>query len=461
MKKFFLRFLFVLLAFSAIFLAASCSDDSSSSDPRETGQQCVWDLLPQVLVNDYTSKPVIDREVDVGNGAKAKVAYYPIKEDLLHGIGGNYEYIYVAYCTVYNDRVIVKDSSGKESATTIAPISEIVVDDYTEALQLAGYTYTEELHDDSQREDDYGDWRLGFKRNKSGAVRDVYIQNDTESRKSFTGYGSSLENFDTYGVDMVGSSKATTIEVAGQNINGFRGSDDMFIYYCCDKETKTKDGKYAVGDIVFSDGSIISYTPKLSLTDEEIAKAVAVIFKVNGTKAYGVGIKYSDPGLAWCLDTAKGYAKDITDIHSPLSYSDINRTYLFAGDTDGSDNFAQIKAALGTDDDTGTLSNYPAFEFAINYKDKEGSHVKGTQYESGWYLPTVSELYDIYREQTIVNAALVKCGCSEDWFLYYYLSSSQCDGYSNYAYCFDFYSGPRMQEKNETYANVFCIRVFE
>ena len=78
--------------------------------------------------------------------------------------------------------------------------------------------------------------------------------------------------------------------------------------------------------------------------------------------------------------------------------------------SDGSDNFAKIKEALGNEDDTSNLSNYPAFEFAINYKDKDGSYVKGSVYENGWYFPTVAELYDIHKEIETVDAALEKCG---------------------------------------------------
>lgn len=58
-------------------------------------------------------------------------------------------------------------------------------------------------------------------------------------------------------------------------------------------------------------------------------------------------------------------------------------TVLFASCSDGSDNFEKIKAALGKDDDTGTLTNYPVFEFAINYKDRKESNVKGSDYENG------------------------------------------------------------------------------
>ena len=102
--------------------------------------------------------------------------------------------------------------------------------------------------------------------------------------------------------------------------------------------------------------------------------------------------------------TAKGHYKNITAIQCIPSGEAGN--LAFTGDTDGSDNFAKIKEALGNEDDTSDLINYPAFEFAINYKDKDGSHVKGTAYETGWYLPTVAELYDIHNEIETVDGHL-------------------------------------------------------
>lgn len=69
----------------------------------------------------------------------------------------------------------------------------------------------------------------------------------------------------------------------------------------------------AVGDIVFSDGSATPYSNGLTLTDEQKAAAVAIIFYANsdgtgtlGAKTLGVGLnrKYWVP---WCSTTAKAY----------------------------------------------------------------------------------------------------------------------------------------------------------
>lgn len=136
-------------------------------------------------------------------------------------------------------------------------------------------------------------------------------------------------------------------------------------------------------------------------------------------------------------------------------------TVLFASCSDGSDNFEKIKAALGKDDDTGTLTNYPAFEFAINYKDRKESNVKGSDYENGWYLPTVSELYDIYKEIKTIDAALEKCGGSK-FDASYYLSSSQHHTFPTQVSTLFFDNGS-FEEANKadsSRSDVCVIRVF-
>lgn len=119
--------------------------------------------------------------------------------------------------------------------------------------------------------------------------------------------------------------------------------------------------KYQVGDIVLNDGSYLR--DATSVSDEDKEKAIAVIYKVDGAKAYGVGLVHSKAGLAWCLETANGYDINFTELQCTILG---NPGDLFE-DTDGSDNFEKIGEALiaaGKTDDTKIEGNYPAFEFA-------------------------------------------------------------------------------------------------
>ena len=235
--------------------------------------------------------------------------------------------------------------------------------------------------------------------------------------------------------------------------------------------TEPKD----VGDIVFNDGSATPYakinertiTPKI--TTEEKAAAIAVIFYVgtglnsddaNGdsdnttVRTLGVGLKHDKTGLAWCrwnsrTDYANGFSKIITTITCTID----------SGDKNGSDNLEQIGNFLGTaNNDTTTLSNYPAFQFGKEYST---AATKGTDYDkSGWYLPSLAELYAIYNVKTTVDAASSLCGGSRfayDW----YWSSSQYASLDVDAYGLYFSNGYRDGlDKNNDEIYVCAVRAF-
>lgn len=230
---------------------------------------------------------------------------------------------------------------------------------------------------------------------------------------------------------------------------------------------KAPDSKKAVGDIVFNDGSATPYSSELILSDEQKEKAIAIIYKVDGSKSYGIGI-LSAESLQFCSQYANLDSEDLSANLCTPAGEDGNWT--FTGDTDGSDNFAKLKEALGSNDDTRISSFYPAFDFAYNYKERSRSHVYGTAYEDGWYLPTISELYDIYKEVDIVNSAIGLCDgidIKEYWFwsssykeTNEYTSSLGSKKYFYRGYAFGFSSGYIGEESQGGCANVCCIRVF-
>ena len=201
----------------------------------------------------------------------------------------------------------------------------------------------------------------------------------------------------------------------GNNAGGSTGGSEIL-------GTKAPNVAKAVGDIVFNDGSATPYTAELTLSDEQKAAAIAVIFKVDGGKTLGVGLKHNRSGLAWCTSDANAYNKNIETIQCPASGDAGNLT--FTGDTDGSDNLEQIASFLttaGLENDTTDASKYPAFYFAKNYKTTATN--LGAAYENGWYLPTVAELFDIWKVKATVDAASSLCGGSQFGDSYYWSSS--------------------------------------
>nr|WP_318706245.1 hypothetical protein [uncultured Treponema sp.] len=239
---------------------------------------------------------------------------------------------------------------------------------------------------------------------------------------------------------------------AGESTGGSTGGSEIL-------GTKAPDVAKAVGDIVFNDGSATPYTAELTLSDEQKAAAIAVIFKVDGGKTLGVGLKHNRSGLAWCTKDAKAYNTNIKTIQCPASGAAGNLT--FTGDTDGSDNLEQIAAFLTKNElenDTADASKYPAFYFAKNYKTTATNLTSA--YENGWYLPTIAELFDIWKVKATVDAASGLCGGSQFGTSGYW-SSSQYASYDDRAFILSFNSGDWNKFIKSYYSYYVCaVRAF-
>ncbi len=162
-----------------------------------------------------------------------------------------------------------------------------------------------------------------------------------------------------------------------------------------------------VGDIVFNDGSAMSYEDYNALSSAEQntlkANAIAIIFYKgtglnNGSdtttvRTLGVGLKHNTTNSQLCINGAEMINKNITAIQCNHSATGVSAT--FTGDLNGSDNFDQIVNFSGITD-TGTAANYPAFYFARNYKNT-ATNIIGTPYEDGWYLPSIAEFFQIWK----------------------------------------------------------------
>ena len=237
----------------------------------------------------------------------------------------------------------------------------------------------------------------------------------------------------------------------------------------------------AVGDIVFNDGSAMPYADFAALASDDKRNAlkpyaIALIFYKgtglnsdadNGApdtttvRTLGVGLNHYSSGQTWCLTSAKAYNNKIETILCPSTGS--NGSFDFTNDKNGSDNLEQIAAFLGVSNDTGVGLNstkseeeaaelYPAFYFAKNYKnEKTGSESEsripsGSEFETGWYLPSIAELFQIYAKGKgadkvfdIDAASEALGGGSFEGKIYW--SSSQDNSYANYVSIFGFEQG--------------------
>ena len=141
---------------------------------------------------------------------------------------------------------------------------------------------------------------------------------------------------------------------------------------------------WAPGDIIMSDNSIIKYEVinDNSFKFPEDKTPIAVIFgqsSVTGKKL-GVGIINIDSKIYYPWEK-----KDTSIINSKNCPNIVWDRNNATGDEDGSDNWDEICKV----DTNAILSEYPAFEYAINYG-KNNSFP--SVFSDGWYLPTVKEL---------------------------------------------------------------------
>ena len=203
---------------------------------------------------------------------------------------------------------------------------------------------------------------------------------------------------------------------------------------------------YAAGDVLFDDGTATPITSELSLSAEQKQHAIAVIFFVGTglnsantesqeSRTLGVGLYHNVDKAKWADSKANGYKAVIETIKCPSSGS--AGKYTFTGDRNGSDNLEQMskylknQSAGGVDDDTANSAMYPGFYWAKNYGSLKCS---STDYEEGWYLPTIAELYGISKYINYIDLLADKCEFSKfGKENHSYLSSTQNDGNTSIA----------------------------
>ena len=200
------------------------------------------------------------------------------------------------------------------------------------------------------------------------------------------------------------------------------------------------NSKYQVGDFVLKDGTILS---KDETPESNTVAAVIVRAATDDKPALGVGIVHNK--MAWCTESAAGYKTNITTLQG-----DITSDYM-----DGSDGWEKLKAACS--DAESNPENYPAWKYSLTYAKTNG--LTG-DLATGWYLPTVAELYTIYQNKTVVDASLSKAGGSTfgtNW----YWSCCQAPSDDNCARVLDFGDGGMGPSLKHGYGGCVCsVRAF-
>ena len=194
-------------------------------------------------------------------------------------------------------------------------------------------------------------------------------------------------------------------------------------------------------------------------TIDESNKPIGVIASAlyGGGVGKAIGLQKSASRLIWAPEDTTGYNTKFTEIQASYSGS-LSSGYTIKGDIDGSDNWEYICsiAPEGTQD---AATNYPIFNFANTYGTTAG--LTGTDYETGWYVPSVAEVYEVYKNKEVIQTSLTKAGGFTIGISYcYYWSSSQSASFNFYAYMVYFSDGSVGSYYKNYNGNVFVLQAF-
>ena len=274
----------------------------------------------------------------------------------------------------------------------------------------------------------------------------------------FTSTGATLNN-----VKIVSDTKAKAEVVCPYVVR----TTNVTVSYCESSATTTLKviesvaSSYAVGDIILTNGTKVSVANVETYTIDENNKPIGVVAMISDI--YGVstpkviGLQKSASKLMWAPSGTTGYGKKFTNIVCTPSKtgSGAALTATFTGDTDGSDNWEEICAVdpEGTADAT---TNYPIFNFANTYGTTAG--LTDTDYETGWYVPSIAELCEVYKNKDVIQTSLTKASGFTIGTSYYW-SSSQYASYSLNVYVVYFDDGGVYNP--DKYLNTYGVLVLQ
>lgn len=232
-----------------------------------------------------------------------------------------------------------------------------------------------------------------YKQNASGSGYTL-VSADTETKTGMTGSqtaaeGKSYEDFVQNDISQ--------LPIAAD------GSTVVKIYY-----DQIHVNPFAVGDIAMSNGIFLRPSAYSSYTGSAVPVGVVCKVYSDGESGVLLGIHNStasgDAGkFCWAPEDTTGFNTRFWDIIGRVSL--YNNQY--PEDKDGSNNWDVICA----EDPEGILdteTNYPAFNYALNYAENTG--LTGTLYETGWYIPTEYEFGYIDDNMDALNSTLEAVG---------------------------------------------------
>ena len=177
---------------------------------------------------------------------------------------------------------------------------------------------------------------------------------------------------------------------------------------------------FSIGDVLFTDGTKMKVEDvKNGIPDSKKSVALGIVVSTHnfGLSGKVVGVRQGS-NLSWASANSTGYYTEFSGIESHYNGSS-SSGYTFSGDLDGSDNWNYI--CKSDSSASANIVYYEIFNFANTYASTAG--LRNQDYKTGWYVPSVKELYDIYINKDIIQKSLLNAGgfCISG----YYWSSSQ------------------------------------
>ncbi|MFC2280474.1 MAG: DUF4959 domain-containing protein [Treponema socranskii subsp. buccale] len=279
------------------------------------------------------------------------------------------------------------------------------------------------------------------------------------SAADFSGMGATFSNFKVVS-DTRATAEVSCLYTAGEYV----------VTVNC--KTASQTGTLSVKDYtLWTPGKIVRADNTLADKDSFTLTAsnppVAVVF---GTNVYGgaigIALHKSTASLQWAKKNTTGYNTKFEGIICTPSVtgSGAAATATFTGDKDGSDNWDYI-CAVDPEGTAAAAENYPAFDWVTKYNTAYASQLGAAR--PAWYMPSIAELCELYKNRVAVNASLLKINGLDGTYADSNLgtgifwSSSQYSDYNNYAWIAEFGSGYLIYH-NYIYDNdnVCCIAGF-
>ena len=221
---------------------------------------------------------------------------------------------------------------------------------------------------------------------------------------------------------------------------------------------------YTVGKIVLADKTLVDKDDYSAI--DPTNPPVGIICAIN---SYGVprmiALHTSGSDLLWAKYGSAGYTTKFEGIicEPSTTGSGAAQTATFTGDTDGSDNWEYIKSIdpAGAAD---AATNYPAFNWVNTYNETYKTKLNNKTF--AWYMPSLAELCEVYKNKAAINESLTKIRgldsnyADESLGTSWYWSSSQGSGGNNYAWYVDFSGGSVYSDFKIYDPRVCCLAGF-